>query len=166
MNLLVVGSLGIDNIETPFDKIENALGGSAVYIALAASYFTSSINLVGVVGSDFPESYIQLLQDRRVDTEGLQIVPGGKTFRWSGRYNYDMNSRDTLKTELNVFENFNPIIPESYKSSKYVILGNIDPELQLSVLNQLDKPKLVVCDTMNYWITGKNPQLLETLKHV
>lgn len=166
MALLVVGSLGLDDIETPFNKVEESLGGSAVYISLAASYFTSMINLVGVVGSDFPLKYIDLLSERGIDLEGLQIIEGGKTFRWSGRYNYDMNTRDTLKTELNVFKDFNPIVPLDYSSSRFVMLGNIDPELQLSVLKQTSNKRLVVCDTMNYWIEGKNKELLDMLKYV
>ena len=126
MSLLVVGSVGIDTIETPFGRAENVLGGSATYIAAAASYFTSHIQLVGVVGSDFPKEYIDFLRNRDVDLEGLQTVQGGKTFRWGGRYHYDLNTRDTLFTELNVFEHFDPIIPESYRKSRYVCLGNID----------------------------------------
>lgn len=166
MSILVVGSLGLDTIETPFAKVEESLGGSAVYISLAASYFCPLINLVGVVGEDFPEKYIQLLRDHHIDLDGLQIIPEGKTFRWSGKYYYDMNSRETLLTELNVFKDFNPVIPESYRDSKFVILGNIDPELQISVLQQLNNPKFVVCDTMNYWIERKNEALRELLKKV
>ncbi|MFN4111233.1 MAG: PfkB family carbohydrate kinase [Ignavibacteria bacterium] len=166
MSILVVGSLGLDTIETPFARVEESLGGSAVYISLAASYFCPLINLVGVVGEDFPEKYIQLLKDHHIDLDGLQIIPEGKTFRWSGKYYYDMNSRETLLTELNVFKDFNPVIPESYRDSKFVILGNIDPELQISVLQQLNNPKFVVCDTMNYWIEGKKKELLELLPRV
>ncbi len=166
MSILVVGSLGLDTIETPFARVEESLGGSAVYISLAASYFCPLINLVGVVGEDFPEKYIQLLRDHHIDLDGLQIIPEGKTFRWSGKYYYDMNSRETLLTELNVFKDFNPVIPESYRDSKFVILGNIDPELQISVLQQLNNPKFVVCDTMNYWIERKKEALRELLKKV
>jgi sugar/nucleoside kinase (ribokinase family) len=166
LSFLVVGSLGLDDIETPFAKIENAVGGSAVYISLAASYFSPIINIVGVVGDDFPQEYFEIMTERNIDLEGLQIVKGGKTFRWSGKYSYDMNHRDTLFTELNVFKYFNPIIPENYLKSRFVMLGNIDPVLQLSVLKQLKSQKLVVCDTMNYWIERKNKELLATLKHV
>jgi len=166
LSILVVGSLGLDTIETPFARVEESLGGSAVYISLAASYFCPLINLVGVVGEDFPEKYIQLLRDHHIDLDGLQIIPEGKTFRWSGKYYYDMNSRETLLTELNVFKDFNPVIPESYRDSKFVILGNIDPELQISVLQQLNNPKFVVCDTMNYWIERKKEALRELLKKV
>jgi sugar/nucleoside kinase (ribokinase family) len=166
LSILVVGSLGLDTIETPFAKVEEALGGSAVYISLAASYFCPIVNLVGVVGEDFPEKYIQLLRDHNIDLEGLQIVKGGRTFRWAGTYDYDMNSRDTLFTELNVFKDFNPVIPEGYRDSKFIVLVNIDPELQMNVLNQLNNPKFIVCDTMNYWIERKNAELRELLKKV
>ena len=166
MSLLIVGSLGLDTVETPFDKVENALGGSATYISLAASYFSSPVNMVGVVGSDFPKKYIDLMEEHGVDLEGLQIVEGGKTFRWGGKYHYDLNVRDTLFTELNVFEKFDPKIPDNYKKAKYVCLGNIDPVLQSRVLDQLDKPQFVVCDTMNYWINGMKDELLKLLKRV
>lgn len=164
MGLLVVGSLGLDNVSTPFEKVENALGGSATYISLAASYFSGPINLVGVVGDDFPQKYVDLLRQHDIDLEGLQIVENGKTFRWAGKYHYDLNVRDTLLTELNVFEKFNPIIPEQYRKSKFICLGNIDPILQNKVLDQLDSPQFVVCDTMNYWIEGKRDELLKVLK--
>lgn len=166
MSLLVVGSVGLDTVYTPFDKIENALGGSATYISLAASYFSGPIHFVGVVGEDFPQNYIKLLESHNIDLEGLQIVKGGKTFRWAGKYHYDLNVRDTLLTELNVFEKFNPVIPKNFQKSQFVCLGNIDPTLQLRVLEQLDNPKFIVCDTMNYWIEGKKKELLEILKKV
>ncbi len=166
MGLLVVGSLGLDTVETPFDKVENALGGSAVYISLSSSYFTGPTYMVGVVGDDFPKKYINLLEDHNIDLEGLQVVEGGKTFRWSGKYHYDLNVRDTLLTELNVFESFDPVIPDKFKKSKFVILGNIDPVLQIRVLDQMDDPNFVVCDTMNYWIEGKREELLKLLKRV
>lgn len=166
MGLLVVGSLGLDTVATPFDKIENALGGSATYISLAASYFSGPIRLVGIVGSDFPKEYIEMLNNHNIDLEGLQIVEGGKTFRWSGKYHYDLNVRDTLFTELNVFEKFDPIIPENARKSKFICLGNIDPVLQAKVLDQMENPQFVVCDTMNYWIEGKKKELLELLPRV
>lgn len=166
MGLLVVGSLGLDTVATPFDRVENALGGSATYISLAASYFSGPVYLVGVVGEDFPKKYIDLLEEHNVDLEGLQIVKGGKTFRWSGKYHYDLNVRDTLLTELNVFEKFNPIIPDKFKKAKFVLLGNIDPTLQIRVLDQMEEPHFVVGDTMNYWIEGKKDALLELLKRV
>ncbi len=164
MGLLVVGSLGLDDVATPFDKVTNALGGSATYISLSSSYFSGPVYLVGIVGEDFPQKYIDLLESHNVDLDGLQIVKGGKTFRWSGKYHYDLNVRDTLLTELNVFQDFDPIIPEKYRKSKFVCLGNIDPTLQLKVLEQLDNPQFVVCDTMNYWIEGKLDDLLKVLK--
>lgn len=166
MGLLVVGSLALDSVETPFDKVDDALGGSATYISLAASYFSGPIQLVGVVGSDYPQEYIDLLDKHNVDLEGLQIIKGGKTFRWGGKYHYDLNVRDTLFTDLNVFENFDPVIPDKYKKSKYICLGNIAPTLQLRVLDQMDSPQLVVCDTMNYWIEGMKDELVELLKRV
>jgi sugar/nucleoside kinase (ribokinase family) len=164
VSLLVVGSLGIDTIETPFGRVENVLGGSATYISTAASYFAAPVRLVGVVGNDFPGEHLQFLEGRQIDLEGLQIDSGGKTFRWGGRYHYDLNSRDTLYTELNVFEKFNPAIPDSYKRSSYVCLGNIDPDLQRKVLEQIDRPRLVVGDTMNFWISGKMDSLRATMK--
>jgi sugar/nucleoside kinase (ribokinase family) len=167
MSLLVVGSIALDTIETPFDRADQVAGGSAVYVSASASYFTAPIRLVGVVGSDFPKSELDFLESRGIDLAGIQVVEGGKTFHWSGRYHYDLNERDTLDTQLNVFENFNPVLPDSYKKSKYLILGNIDPVLQLRVIDSLaQKPDLIVCDTMNFWITGKNKELLETLKRV
>ena len=164
MSLLVVGSLGIDTIETPFGRVENVLGGSATYISTAASYFVTPIRLVGVVGGDFTEQYIDFLESREIDLEGMQVVADGKTFRWGGRYHYDLNLRDTLFTELNVFEHFDPVIPPAYRRTSYVCLGNIDPALQRRVLEQIEKPKLVIGDTMNFWITGKNGELKQTLK--
>ncbi len=166
MGLLVVGSLGLDTVITPFDRVEEALGGSAVYISIAAGYFSGPVYLVGVVGEDFPKSYIALLENNDIDLEGLQIIEGGKTFRWSGKYHYDLNVRDTLFTELNVFENFNPVIPEKARKAKFVCLGNIDPGLQMKVLDQMENPKFVVCDTMNYWIEGKKDTLMELLPRV
>lgn len=166
MGLLVVGSLGLDTVETPFDKVEDALGGSATYISLSASYFGGPVEIVGVVGSDFPKEYIKIMEDHEVDVEGLQIVEGGKTFKWSGKYHYDLNVRDTLLTELNVFQDFNPVIPDKFKKSKYICLGNIDPVLQSKVLDQMEAPQFVVCDTMNFWIEGKKAELLQLLPRV
>jgi sugar/nucleoside kinase (ribokinase family) len=166
LSVLVVGSLALDDIETPFGSVANALGGSATYISTAASYFVKPIRVVGVVGGDFPSGAITFLEGRGVDLEGLQIIAEGKTFHWSGRYHYDLNSRDTLFTNLNVFEHFNPVIPERYRKSTCVCLGNIDPVLQRKVLDQIESPWLVVGDTMNYWIEGKNAELRETLKQI
>jgi len=166
VGLLVVGSIGLDNIETPFDKIENALGGSTTYISLAASYFTGPVSIVGVVGDDFNKEHINMLESHNIDLEGLQIVEGAKTFRYGCRYHYDLNVRDSLFTHLNVFENFDPIIPEKSKKSSCVILGNIAPTLQMNVLDQLENPKFIVCDTMNFWIDGTREDLLTVLKRV
>ena len=164
MSLLVVGSVALDTVETPFGSVKEALGGSAVYISSAASYFTVPIRLVAVVGGDFPKEHIKFMESRQIDLDGLQIVEKGKTFRWGGKYHYDLNVRDTLFTDLNVFQNFDPKIPNNFKSSAYVCLGNIDPVLQLQVLNQINKPRLVVGDTMNYWIETKLKELKETMK--
>ena len=166
MSLLVVGSLALDTIETPFGKAKETLGGSAVYISAAASYFASPVRLVGVVGGDFPKSALTFLEERNIELEGLQTIQNGKTFRWSGKYQYDLNMRDTLFTQLNVFEKFDPKIPEVYRKSKYVCLGNIDPILQRKVLEQIEKPKLIVGDTMNFWIEGKREELMKTMKHL
>lgn len=164
MSLLVVGSVALDTVETPFGSVKDALGGSAVYISAAASYFTSPVRLVGVVGDDFPKEHIQFLESRQIDIDGLQIVRGKKTFRWGGKYHYDLNVRDTLFTELNVFKDFDPVIPSTYKTSSYVCLGNIDPLLQRKILRQINRPRLVVGDTMNYWIETKPAELAETMK--
>ena len=166
MSLIVVGSIALDTVETPFDKIEDALGGSATYISLAASYFSKPVNLVGVVGEDFRKEHIQMLEDHDVDLEGLQIIKGGKTFRYGCRYQYDLNVRDTLYTDLNVFEAFNPVIPPKSRKNSYVVLGNIQPSLQIHVLDQLENPQLVVCDTMNLWIQNTKDELLKLLPRV
>jgi sugar/nucleoside kinase (ribokinase family) len=166
LSVLVVGSLALDSIETPFGSVRDAVGGSAIYISAAASYFVSPIRLVGVVGGDFPVDGLKFLEDRKVDLDGLETVKEGKTFRWSGRYHYDLNERDTLSTELNVFEKFNPRVPESFRKTRVVCLGNIDPVLQLSVLDQLEKPRIIVCDTMNYWIERQNADLRKILERI
>lgn len=166
MSLLVVGSVAYDGIETPFGKTDRILGGSATYISLASSYFAKQINLVGVVGNDFADEDIELLKSKNVDLEGLQIDKSGKTFFWKGKYHHDLNMRDTLDTQLNVFEHFDPIIPKAYQDAKYVALGNIEPSLQGKVLEQVTNPKLVVMDTMNFWIEGTPDALKKTLKGV
>lgn len=163
MGLLVVGSVAFDTIETPFGRVKDALGGSAMYISVAASYFTAPVRLVAVVGGDFPPEHMKFLEDRHIDLDGLQVVREGKTFRWGGRYHYDLNMRDSLYTELNVFEKFDPIIPSGFKNSAYVCLGNIDPMLQRHVLERVAKPRLVIGDTMNYWIENKPKELLVTM---
>ncbi|MEW6507934.1 MAG: PfkB family carbohydrate kinase [Bacteroidota bacterium] len=166
MGLLVVGSIGLDDIETPFDKIQNALGGSITYISLAASYFTGPVSIVGVVGSDFNYEHIKMLENHNIDLEGLQVVEGAKTFRYGCRYHYDLNVRDSIFTHLNVFEHFKPVIPARNRKSSFIILGNIAPSLQINVLNQLDSPKFIVCDTMNFWIERAPDELLQVLKRV
>ncbi len=166
MSVLIVGSVAYDGLETPFGKVDRILGGSASYISLASSYFSQHNRLVGVVGNDFAESDVQKLRNRDIDLTGLQFDPSGKTFFWAGRYHFDLNSRDTLDTQLNVFERFNPVIPDAYRSSDIVCLGNIQPSLQGRVLDQIEKPKLVVADTMNFWIEGAKAELLDTLKRV
>lgn len=166
MGLLIVGSIGLDDIETPFDKAQNALGGSTTYISLASSYFTGPVAIVGVVGDDFPNEHIKMLEDHNIDLEGLQIVKNAKTFRYGCKYHYDLNVRDSLFTELNVFEKFNPIIPDKEKKSSFVILGNIAPQLQINVLDQLENPRFVVCDTMNFWIDRAKEDLIKVLKSV
>ncbi|MEW5852707.1 MAG: PfkB family carbohydrate kinase [Myxococcota bacterium] len=164
MTLLVVGSLAFDSVETPFGKREKVLGGSANYCAMAASLLTK-VQVVGVVGEDFPHDHLDYLKTRGVDVEGVQRVPG-KTFHWSGRYSFDLNEAHTLETHLNVFANFRPTLPAAYRRPEHVFLGNIDPELQSLVLDQIERPKLVAMDTMNYWITSKRAQLLEVAKRV
>ena len=163
MSVLVVGSVALDTIATPFGSVEDAVGGSATYISAAASYFVSPVRLVGVVGGDFPPKGLAFLEERGIDLEGLEVVADGKTFRWSGRYHYDLNMRDTLATDLNVFEKFDPKIPERDRKIRSVCLGNIDPVLQRKVLQQMEGPRIVVCDTMNYWIEGKREELEKTL---
>ncbi|MCF8241856.1 MAG: bifunctional hydroxymethylpyrimidine kinase/phosphomethylpyrimidine kinase [Melioribacteraceae bacterium] len=166
MGLLVVGSIALDSVETPFDKTDNALGGSSTYISLSASYFSGPVYLVGVVGDDFQEEHIELLEDHNINLEGLQKIEGGRTFRWGGKYHYDLNVRDTLFTDLGVFEKFDPVIPEKLRKCSFVVLGNIQPDLQTKVLDQIVKPKFVVCDTMNLWIENQKEDLLKVLKRV
>jgi sugar/nucleoside kinase (ribokinase family) len=163
VSVLVVGSLALDTIETPFGSVKDTVGGSAVYIATSASYFASPVRVVGVVGGDFPKEALDFLEERRIDLAGLETVQGGKTFRWSGRYRYDLNERDTLTTDLNVFEHFDPKVPEIYRRTRVVCLGNIDPVLQRRVLDQMEQPRVVICDTMNYWIERKSSELRDTL---
>ncbi len=164
MSVLVVGSVALDTVETPFGRAEEVLGGSATYFSTSASYF-SPVRLVAVVGDDLPEEELAFLRERGVDTEGLQRREG-RTFRWKGRYGFDLNEAHTLDTQLNVFEDFSPRIPDSYRESPYVFLGNIDPELQMDVLNQVKGPRMVACDTMNYWIEKKPKELERVLGRV
>ncbi len=151
--LLIVGSVAFDAIETPFGKTDRILGGAAPYIALSASNFNISSAIVSVIGEDFPLDYLSMLQEKNIDTSAIEIVKGGKTFFWSGRYHNDLNSRDTLDTQLNVLANFNPVVPDNYKDADIVMLGNLNPLVQLSVIEQLTtKPKLTILDTMNFWM--------------
>jgi len=161
MSILVVGSIALDSVETPFGKVENSPGGSALHFSAAASLF-APVNLVGVVGEDFNLSLIDFLKEREVDLSGLMIEKG-ETFRWGGRYHQNMIQRDTLYTYLNVFENFQPVIPDKFQKSKYIFLANIDPELQLQVLENIDSPVLTILDTMNFWISGKRTALEEVI---
>lgn len=164
MSILVIGSVAFDSVETPFGRVADVLGGSATYFSTSASFFTD-VQLVAVVGDDFPDEPREFLRSRGVDLEGLQTCPG-ETFRWKGRYGYDLNEAHTLETHLNVFETFHPVLPKSYRKAEFVFLANIDPELQLEVLRQVEKPRLVACDTMNFWIEGKREALIGTLAHV
>src|ERR1035437_6557695 len=163
MALVIVGSVAYDGVETPHGKVDRMLGGAATYIALAAGYFTP-VKIVAVVGDDFAREDADLLASRNVDLAGLERVPGGKTFFWAGVYSADMNDRTTLRTDLNVFADFNPKLPPSYRSEPYLLLGNIQPALQGSVRAQMHRVKLAGGDTMNYWINDFRAELLETLK--
>lgn len=174
INLVIVGSLALDTVRTPFGKVKDALGGAATYASYSASFFTKPattggvgvVGVVGVVGNDFPKQHLQLLQQRGISTDGVKVDEKGKTFRWEGYYEYDMNEAKTVKTELGVFADFKPQLPDSYKSAEYVFLANIDPELQMGVLRQVKKPKLTLLDTMNYWIQNKKQLLLDVIRKV
>ncbi len=167
MSLLVTGTVAFDAIETPFGKTDKIIGGAATYISLAASYFTKSVNLIGVVGDDFPADYIDFLNKKGINTKGLQVKEGEKSFFWSGRYFNDMNSRETLITELNVLANFDPIVPEEYAEPDFLMLGNLAPIVQSTLINRLSKkPKLIVMDTMNFWMDIALEDLKETIKLV
>jgi sugar/nucleoside kinase (ribokinase family) len=164
MSVLVVGSIALDTIKTPIEEHADLLGGSASYASVAASFF-APVNLVGIVGDDFPKAHIELLEARNIDTAGLQIVPG-KTFRWSGEYMWDLNTRETRSVELNVFENFTPALPEAYRSTPIVLLANIAPALQHHVLDQVRDPKFIIADTMDLWINIAKPELISLLARV
>ncbi|MGH1385012.1 PfkB family carbohydrate kinase [Kordia sp.] len=165
--LLIVGTVAFDAIETPFGKTDKILGGAATYIGLSASNFNVDSAIVSVVGEDFPQEHLDMLVARNIDISGIEIVKGGKTFFWSGKYHNDMNSRDTLITELNVLADFNPVVPENYKDSEIVMLGNLHPGVQMSVINQMtEKPKLIVLDTMNFWMDCAWDDLLAVIKKV
>ncbi len=164
MGIVVVGTVAFDTVETPFGRGENVLGGSATYFSTAASFF-SDVSLVAVVGEDFPQEHVDFLRSRSIDTTGLQRIPG-KTFQWRGKYGYDLNDAQTLDTQLNVLMEFRPDLPESYRDAEYLFLANIDPELQMQVLDQVRSPRLVACDTMNFWISSKPEALREVLRRV
>jgi len=167
MSFLTVGTVAFDAIETPFDKVDKIIGGSATYICVSASYFYKNQQMVSVIGSDFPKENIQDFQKRGIDTSGLDVKEGEKSFFWSGKYHNDMNSRDTLITDLNVLADFNPILPDAYKSAEYVMLGNIDPALQNKVLDQIpNRPRLVMLDTMNFWMDIAMDELKRAISRI
>ena len=164
MSILVIGSVALDSVETPFGKRDEILGGSATYFSIAASFF-SKVNIVATVGEDFPKRYITLFRNRNIGIEGLSVSPG-KTFRWKGRYDYDLNTANTISTHLNVFKDFKPHVPRPLRDSEFVFLANIDPVLQYSVLEQVKRPKLVACDSMNFWIQNKRKDLERLLDKI
>jgi sugar/nucleoside kinase (ribokinase family) len=167
MSLLIIGTVAFDAIETPFGKTDKIVGGSATYFSLSASHFGKDVNLVSVVGDDFPDAFIQEMKGRGIDTSGLQIKEGEKSFFWSGKYHIDMNSRDTLDTQLNVLADFDPVLPESYKQPDFVMLGNLMPSLQMKVIDQIpERPKLVALDTMNFWMDNSMEDLKEVLQKI
>lgn len=165
--LLIVGTVAFDAIETPFGKTDKILGGAATYIGLAASQFDVDSAIISIVGDDMPKEYLDLLTDRGIDISALEIVEGGKTFYWKGKYHNDLNTRDTLVTELNTLEDFNPVVPESYNDADVVMLGNLHPIVQMGVINQMKKrPKLIVLDTMNFWMDNALDDLMNVIKHI
>lgn len=165
--LLIVGTVAFDAIETPFGKTDKILGGAATYIGLAASQFDVDSAIISVVGDDFPQEYLDLLTDRKIDISALEVVKGGKTFFWKGKYHNDLNSRDTLVTELNTLADFNPVVPEGYNDADVVMLGNLHPIVQQGVINQMKKrPKLIILDTMNFWMDNALNDLMEVIKHI
>ncbi len=167
MSLLVVGTVAFDGIETPYGKVEKVIGGAATYISWAATYLSNPVYLVSIIGDDFPQDELEALRSRGVDLEGLQVVAGGKSFYWSGKYRPNLNDRDTLVTELNVLADFKPVLPEAAKYSDFVMLGNLTPEVQLSVIQQLKKkPALIAMDTMNFWMDVAWDSLLTTIRQV
>ncbi len=167
MSLVAVGTVAFDDIETPFYHAEKVVGGACTYISLAASYFVKPVRIVSVVGDDFPEETLDYMRGRGIDLQGLQIKPGEKSFFWAGRYDRDLNSRDTLDTQLNVLATFDPVLPEAYRTAEYLMLGNLTPAVQMRVLQQLKRrPKLVVLDTMNFWMDTALPDLRKVLKKI
>jgi len=167
MSLIFIGTVALDSMESPYGKADMIPGGSALYGSLAASYFTDQVKLVAVIGGDFPKSGLEMIQDHHINIEGLQIKPQEKSFYWSGKYHENMNNRDTLITDLNVLANFDPIIPESYQDCEYLMLGNLTPQIQIKVIERIHKrPKLIVMDTMNYWMDSELEALLKVIQMV
>ena len=167
MSLLVIGTVAFDDIETPFGRAEKIVGGAGTYIAWAASYFTKGIRMVSVIGEDFPMEELKALENRGVDINGIQIIEGGKSFFWAGKYHHNLNARDTLVTDLNVLTDFDPVLPPYYRDSEFVMLGNLTPSVQLRVIEQLDvHPKVLALDTMNYWMNSALDELLEVLTQI
>ena len=166
MSILIVGTVTLDTVETPQERVEDVLGGSSVYAAFAASFFGEPVRLVGIVGGDFPQEYIDVLQSSGIDLVGLTRVDSGKSFRWGGRYSEDFNVRDTLFTELNVITDFHPVLPDAYKDTPFLFLANDPPQLQLSIIEQTSNPKLIVCDTMDFWINEEREALEKTIERV
>ncbi|MGW9684411.1 PfkB family carbohydrate kinase [Flagellimonas sp. 2504JD1-5] len=165
--LLIVGTVAFDDIETPFGKSDKILGGAATFIGLAASRYNLESAVVSVVGDDLPQEYIDLLKERNIDVSGIEIVKGGKTFYWKGKYHNDLNSRDTLVTELNTLGDFNPIVPDSFKDAEVVMLGNLHPNIQMSVIDQMEeRPKLIILDTMNFWMNNTWDELMKVIEHI
>lgn len=165
--LLIVGTVAFDEIETPFGKSDKILGGAATFIGLAASQFEVESAIISIVGEDLPQEYLELLASRNIDLTGVEIVTGGKTFYWKGRYHNDLNSRDTLVTELNTLADFNPIVPDNFKDADVVMLGNLHPGIQMSVIDQLEKrPKLIILDTMNFWMDNTLEELKQVIEHI
>lgn len=165
--LLIVGTVAFDAIETPFGKTDKILGGAATFIGLAASQFNVESAIVSVVGDDFPQEYLDLLISKNIDISSLEIIEGGKTFFWSGKYHNDLNTRDTLATELNVLADFNPVVPDNFKDADVVMLGNLHPSIQMSVIHQMEqKPKLIILDTMNFWMDNTLTELIEVIKNI
>ncbi|MFN3550738.1 MAG: PfkB family carbohydrate kinase [Endomicrobiia bacterium] len=164
MDLLIIGSVAFDSVETPFGKVKKTLGGSATYAALSARFFTKP-SIVAVVGKDFKKKYFKLLEDNNINTTGIEVL-NGKTFFWKGYYSYDLNTANTIETQINVFSNFNPQLDDEFRNMKFIFLGNIDPDLQYNVYTQLINPKIVACDTMNCWIKNKPKELKKVLKFI
>lgn len=166
MDIVAVGTVALDNIETPFGAESGVLGGSASFIALSANFFCNSVGLSAVIGGDFPDEYRNVFSDRNINLDGLDVIQDGKTFSWEGRYHFDLNDRDTLATHLNVLVDFDPVLPDSYRDARILCLGNLDPKVHASVLRQVNRPEMIIADTMNYWIENTPDELRGMLKDV